>query len=223
MASSLADLQDLTAPQQAILEGMAAQPLLTQTFYLTGGTLLKARGIVPRESNDLDFFTFASVDSLTYSQRLVTFKEMLVATLGPSDIIPTDRGFQHRTSGMVVDIVADSVANIDAFVSFGRLQTASLKDLAAHKASALCSRDEVKDYLDIAFLTRHHHWLLKDLATFAEQKFGLGTISEEKLLTELIAKRDSFSIPPAIWLRDPAPNMQLVVDQIAYLIEHTTL
>ncbi len=220
---TLDSLQDLTETQRRVLEGIEREPTLTQTFYLTGGTLLKAVGIAPRRSDDLDFFTFPAVESLTYTQRLVRMREVLTGLFGNDAITETDRGFLHTASKTVIDVVADRVKAIDSFVPYGNLQTVSLKDLAASKASALCSRDEVKDYLDIAFLTKRQGWLLRDLAGLAEEKFGLGTVSEERLLTELLAKRDLFRVPPDLFIRNADENLALIHQQVAYLLEHTSV
>lgn len=220
---TLADLQDLTDPQRTILEALAKTPELSDIFYLTGGTLLKALGIVPRQSNDLDFFTFPTIDSLQFTQHLRRILELLQKTFGKDTIVITQDGFMHSPSGMLIDAVADGVENIDGFVLFESLKTAGLKDLAASKASAICSRDELKDYIDIAFLTRHAGWSLKDLADLAEQKFQLGTVTEEKLLTELIAKQDMFTIPEEIFLRDGKANRAFVEQQINVLLKQTTL
>lgn len=223
MSPTINDLQDLTKPQRQFLARIEHDALFTERFYLTGGTLLKALGVVPRQSNDLDFFTFSTVNAHDFINSLTHVKEQLEELFGARSIAPTDRGLLHTTSNMVIDIVADETPNIDEFVSFGHLRTSSLKDLAAHKASALCSRDEVKDYIDIAYLTKQQGWLLKDLAQLAERKFQLGTISEEKLLTELLAKREAFRIPLEIWLRQPEENSKHVEQQIQHLLETTSL
>lgn len=221
--ASLDDFKNLTSIQQQILGLVADDDKLRQTFYLTGGTLLKALGIVPRESNDLDFFTFPNINSLQYTQALSYFGQVLRRIIGEENIVTTDEGFMHKPSGMLVDAVHDNVQNIDTFISYGELKTASLKDIAASKASALCSRDELKDYVDIAFLTSSQTWLLKDLADLAEQKFGLGTITEEKLLAELISKKDMFKVQSELFLRDKEKNGSLLTQQIAHLIESTKI
>lgn len=219
----LSDLVDLTDVQRSVVEMVEKDDLLAKTFFLTGGTLLKARSIVPRESNDLDFFTFASVDGRVYVAALRAMKQKLQEMYSVEVIRVTDKGFLHEPSGMMIDAVADAVPNIEEFAAFGALKTASLPDMAAHKASALCSRDEIKDYIDMAFLTKNENWSLKDLEDLAERKFGLGTISEEKLLTELIAKRDIFAVRPDLFLRDGGENVKVVQIQIAKLIAGATL
>lgn len=220
---ALTDLVDLTAEQRTVLETIEQDETLCASLYLTGGTLLKALGIVPRHSNDLDLFTFPNVDRRAYFLHRQRVGELLRNAFPADDVRPTEEGYLHAPSGMVIDIVADAIPAIDAMAAFGKLQTAGPRDVAAGKASALCSRDELKDYIDIAFLTHRHRWALRDLEAMAEQKFGLGTITEEKLLAELIAKRDAFTIPDSVFLRDGDEHRRLVQRQVANLIEHTTL
>lgn len=223
MEKSLDTLQDLTKPQKSVLEAVAGDTYLADTFYFTGGTLLKALGIVPRQSNDLDLFTFHTVTSLFFTQQLVRLHTILDKLFGKNNIILTDKGFLHKPSGMTIDAVHDGIKNIDNFIPYGTLQTAGLKDLIAGKASALCSRDEVKDYVDIAFLSHHTKYTLADFATIAEEKFQLNTISEEKLLTELLAKRKMFDVQSDIFLRDKEENMNLLDKEINRLINSTTI
>lgn len=223
MKRSINNFLDLTESQRAVLECINAEPLLYETFYFTGGTALKALGIVPRISNDVDLFTFSHISSLVYTQRLTLFRTLLCDRFGSANIVETEHGFLHTGSGTIIDTVADTIRNIDAFFRYENISVASYKDMAAHKASALCSRDEVKDYVDLAFLTRDQQWLLKDLETFAEQKFGLGTISEEKLMTEFLAKREQFPLSPDMFLRTPSHYIALVEQQVAALLAQTTL
>lgn len=223
MTNTLADLVDLTPEQLLALSALERDRDLRQTFYFTGGTLLKALGIVPRRSNDLDFFTFPEVNQRIYLKQRQSAVACLKSAFGDDAVHATDAGAVHRPSGMVIDLVADTIQNIDSFVTFGALQTAGIKDIAASKASALCSRDEIKDYIDIAFLSEKYGWLLKDLEELAEKKFGLGTITEEKLLSELLSKREQFTLSPDIFLREGEKNIARVQTQISALIEQTTL
>lgn len=223
MQHTFSKLVDLSEAQHTLLWEFARTDELSQTFYLTGGTLLKARGIVPRLSNDLDFFTFPSFDQRAFIPRLRIFHSLLEKIFGSENIINTDRGFIHHPSGMIIDVIADEIQNIDEFVMFDTLSTSGLRDIVANKASALCSRDEIKDYIDIAFLTRDQGWSLKQLEEFAEKKFGLGTVTEEKLVTEILSKQSLFTLPPEIFLRNQEENVAIVHEQIAHLLETSTL
>lgn len=223
MSGAIAEMQDLTDAQFKFLSRVERDKVFTSVFFFTGGTLLKALGVVPRHSNDLDFFTFSHINDHNFVAAQTNAHDLLDEVFGADEITLTDRGFIHKQSGMTIDLVADRSPNIENFKSFGSLQAASLPDLAAHKASALCSRDEVKDYIDVAFLTKQQGWRLQDLERLAEKKFRLGTISEEKLLAELLAKREWFSIPAEIWLNSPEKNTSIVSAQIDYLIAQTSL
>ncbi len=223
MVHKLSELVDLSEVQYTLLQEFACVDSLSQTFYLTGGTLLKARGIVPRISNDLDFFTFPWIDQRLFMSHLRAFHSLLEKIFGSKHIVTTDRGFIHHPSGMLIDVIADEIKNIDEFVLFGKLSTSGLKDVAANKASALCSRDEIKDYVDIAFLTRDNTWSLHDLEEFAEKKFGLGTVTEEKLVTEILSKQSLFNLPSEIFLREAQENSTIVHKQITHLLEASTL
>ena len=217
------DFRDLTPPQRAILARFEREERFTRMFYFTGGTLLKALGIVPRESNDLDFFTFPGTDALHYRAVLTAMRGMLAEMFGPSGFDETDRGFTVKESGTIVDCIFDVVPLLEDTEHYGNLAVASIRDMAACKAGALCSRDEVKDYIDIAFLTQKEGWLLADLERLAEEKYRLGTVTEEKLLEELLHKRDLFTVEPERFLRDGAASARLVREQIEFLLTHSSL
>jgi predicted nucleotidyltransferase component of viral defense system len=223
MSHTLSDFIDLTDEQRAVLEAFERDPELCATFYFTGGTLLKALGIVPRLSNDLDFFTFHHVDERTFVVQQERLLKLLKTALGDSAVDITHHGLIHQSGGMIIDCILDAIPPIDEHQLYGNLKVASIKDVAASKASALCSRDEVKDYIDIAFLTKKHGWLLMNLEAYAEQKYKLGTVTEEKLLAELIGKRSQFVIPDEIFLREPEKHKKIVQEQIEVLINTSSL
>lgn len=223
MGNDLSAFRDLTPEQSALLRHLEGVPAFTDHFYFTGGTLLKALGIVPRASNDLDFFTFPDAGELGFRSGLAAVKASLEAMFGGAGFDETDRGFVLHSYNTLIDCIYDVVPLIDRTVHFGSLRTVGLKDMAACKAGALCSRDEVKDYIDIAFLTKKEGWLLADLERLAEEKYRLGTVTEEKLLEELLHKRELFTIAPDRFLRDGNANIALVNEQIEFLIQNTSL
>ncbi|MEK7137187.1 MAG: nucleotidyl transferase AbiEii/AbiGii toxin family protein [Patescibacteria group bacterium] len=223
MQHTLDDLQDLTPVQRALLARLEREERFTEHFYFTGGTLLKALGIVPRESNDLDFFTFPEVDSRQFRLSWVSMREAIVDVLGRDSFDETDRGFVLREQGMFVDCIYEMTPLIDKPAAFGALRTAGIRDIGASKAGALCSRDELKDYIDIAFLTKREHWLLADLERLAEEKYRMGTITEEKLLEELLHKRELFVVTSDRFIRNGKENVHLVHDQVDFLLQSTSL
>jgi len=220
---TMIDFQDLTEPQLKLLLRLEKEQCFTEHFYFTGGTLLKALGIVPRESNDLDFFTFPEVDYPSYKKGLSVVRMVVQEVYGADDFDETDRGFALTKEGTFIDCIHESTDLIGDTVSYGRLQTAGVQDIGASKAGALCSRDEIKDYIDIAFLTKRENWTLSDLERMAREKYKMDTITEEKLLEELLSKRDLFQILPERFLRNGNEYVDFVNQQINTLIEQTTL
>lgn len=218
MTKTLDDFVHLTAIQKRVLTCLNQEEIFYKHFYFTGGTLLKALDIVPRQSNDLDFFTFAHLPPLQFSPLLKGIDDILKRELKKDTLSVTSKGFLHNPSGILLDFILDTIEPIDAFVPYANIETASLKDIAAHKASALCSRDEIKDLIDLTFLTKKKGWLLKDLAKFAERKFQIGTITEEKLFEELLAKKKMFTLTPDLFLWAGKENVRLVKQQLEKLL-----
>lgn len=220
----LNDLKDLTTIQRTILECMESEKSFTDVFCFTGGTLLKALGVVPRESNDIDFFTMPETDERTYLAALAHARFMLNDLFGLEHIKETNRGFLLTKEGMRIECVYDAVPAIDAFISFGNLKTMGLRDITANKSAAFCVRDEIRDYIDLAFLTLQKGWKIADLAAIAEEKFSLQTISEEKLLTEFLQKKEMFHhCPPEIFLRNGEENAALVDKQVNILLQKISI
>jgi predicted nucleotidyltransferase component of viral defense system len=219
---TLQDFVHLTPIQTKVLTILNEHPVFYEHFYFTGGTLLKALGIVPRESNDLDFFTFHTVPPQKFPMIRRSLEELLKKELGRESLGKATKGYVHE-SGMILEFIEDSLPPIGEFQTFGHIKTASLKDIAAGKTSALCTRDEVKDLIDIALLTKQEQWLLRDLADFAEEKFSIGTMQEEKLFEELLAKKKMFTVPPSIFLSDGEKNVELVNKQVDRLLNKNSL
>ncbi len=223
MVKTIADFVHLTDIQKQVLNLLNRHEVFYKNFYFTGGTLLKAHGIVPRESNDLDFFTFSNINTGEFPLLLKSMKNILVAEFGEKNLTPAPKGFLHNPSGMVIELIADGIKPIDDLVFFDQIATDGLKDIAAKKASALCCRDEVKDLIDIAFLTKRQDWTLADLAEFAQEKFQIGTMQEEKLFEELLSKKKMFVVTPERFLFDGEKNARLVSEQIEHLLTTSSL
>jgi predicted nucleotidyltransferase component of viral defense system len=218
MKQQITDFIDLTDAQKAVLALLEANPVFTEHFYFTGGTLLKALGIVPRESNDLDFFTFPSFDTSRFPQIVGQIKRVISDSIG--SVTDTQKGFIHNASGMILEFVHEPTHLLEECIFYGNLGVSHVRDIAAHKASALCCRDEVKDLIDIAFLTQMQSWNLSDLEDLAYEKFGIKTVTQEKLLEEVLAKKDMFTITHTQFLKDGKANVKLCEDRIRYLLDN---
>lgn len=165
----------LTSLQLAVLEQFFATDT-GQRFFLTGGTALAAFHLHHRRSVDLDLFTLDDL-ALREAGLLVPqlaadlgcqigrartsehFRQFLLEPeSGPPlqvDLI-RDFGPQYGQHGTVRDIVIDSLENI-----------------AANKLTAILSRTEAKDFVDLYFILRAGYDFVDLLPKAREKDPGL--------------------------------------------------
>lgn len=120
---------------------------LGDSYYLAGGTALAIR-LGHRKSVDLDYFSRESIDTVLLKTQL-------------RDLFPDARMqvvFEERNTlwtsidGVKVSFISrfeqllDSVDRIDVF------PLAGVRDITLMKLSAICGREEYKDYFDLACL-----------------------------------------------------------------------
>lgn len=147
----------LTEHQRNVLQLLAEEPLLANTFVLSGGTALAAFYLRHRLSEDLDFFVKEAIDRphigqfvetvrMTLAAQHVQFKKLydrrIFTFIFPHDeelkMEFTQFPYEHlekpkRREGILVD---------------------SLRDIAAGKLAAMLDRFEPKDYVDLYFLLK---------------------------------------------------------------------
>lgn len=153
-------MEILTDLQRKILFQFSGLPD-QEAFYLTGGTALSAIFLKHRRSHDLDFFTPIEELIQPHSQKL---EESLVKEGLKVDRL---RAFQSFTELSVssendftmVHFALDSPfrfeepSKVDEI--FG-VKVDSLIDIATNKVLALFGRAELRDFIDVYFLTKEH-------------------------------------------------------------------
>ncbi len=174
----------LSKPQGAILQELAASPLVGR-FYWTGGTLLAEKYLHHRASYDVDLFSDQPVCH--------------------ADIIPLVRAVQTRLGLKIAEekkvfdrwefFLRNHMETRFKFVhyDFPALKPRrkwrgvlidSLEDLAANKTMALIDRHEPKDVVDIYFLIQAG-FNMKKLLRLARKKFEV-RFDETSLLSEIL-------------------------------------
>ena len=152
----------LDKERQAILPLLGKLP---KHFYLAGGTAL-ALQIGHRDSIDFDFFTDEDFDT-----------EVLFQTL--KEIFSTHEVLKTHEEKNTLYITINNTIKI-SFITFKYplllpvvedqyLRLASTKDIACMKLSAITSRFNFKDYVDIFFLFKQ--FTLQDMLESAQIKF----------------------------------------------------
>jgi predicted nucleotidyltransferase component of viral defense system len=127
------------------------------SYYLAGGTAI-ALQIGHRESIDLDYFINEDIDT----QRL---KDLINENFKNSKV---DFVFEERNTlwciidGVKVSFISRFDILINKIVIIEDFRFASIEDLIVMKLSAICSREEYKDYFDLATLATvsdAHLWM----------------------------------------------------------------
>ena len=122
--------------------------VFSDEFYLAGGTAL-ALQIGHRTSIDLDYFSTRPIDTVALKDKLfhffasheieITFEDTNTLWCSIDEIKVS---FITREDKLLKPIITD-----DSF------RLASLEDLTVMKLSAICGRDEYKDYFDLVCIS----------------------------------------------------------------------
>ncbi|MBI5645320.1 MAG: nucleotidyl transferase AbiEii/AbiGii toxin family protein [Ignavibacteriae bacterium] len=148
-----------TPEQRAVLVELLALQSIRSHFFLTGGTALSVFYLHHRLSNDIDLFSrdLEALHEVDYELRL--HFGMRAVRLRGSEYILT-----YRIDETKVDIVRDPLsldeARPTAVMDRGReIRIDTLRNICSNKLTAMASRAEPKDFVDLFFLGR-------DAATF---------------------------------------------------------
>ncbi len=125
---------------------------LDTPFYLTGGTALSRCYFNHRYSDDLDFFVNKDANYQTHVAKIVDG----LADLGITELRKFDTFTSFMVDGLLkVDLVNDIPSHIGDFNAFGIFSKVdNLQNILSNKISALVSRDEPKDVVDIWTIAR---------------------------------------------------------------------
>jgi predicted nucleotidyltransferase component of viral defense system len=143
--------------QQDVLGSLSELDVLARNFFMTGGTTLSVFYLHHRTSEDLDFFStqFRDLGTIDSSLKRI-FKKDLSLIQSSSDF------FSYLIRGTKVDIVFDPLSSLESRPPVG-LQTGrqilidTLDNIASNKLSAVVSRSEAKDLIDLYFIG-HFVW-----------------------------------------------------------------
>jgi hypothetical protein len=138
--------------QQSLLGEMSEINLISQNFFATGGTTLSVFYLHHRLSEDLDLFSIefrdlGGVDS--------TLKRILGKNL--SLVQSSSEFYSYLINGIKVDIVFDPLSTHEkraqvTLTKGKRICIDTLDNIASNKLSALASRTEPKDLVDLYFI-----------------------------------------------------------------------
>lgn len=127
--------------------GKAVYARLDSAYYLAGGTALSLF-IGHRESVDLDYFISKHIDTKKLKELLL---ELFPEAVFPYEDVDT---LWCTVDGVKVSFISRLVPMLGALQDEEGFRMASIQDLVVMKLSAVCGRDEYKDYYDLAELAK---------------------------------------------------------------------
>lgn len=136
-----------TISESMALIGKRVHDELDSAYYLAGGTALSLL-LGHRKSIDLDYFINSSIDT-----EQLTLK--LLEMFGPEKVKVV---FQEKDTlwvtidGVKVSFIARLNPLLEPITDQEGFRLAQPKDITVMKLSAICSREEYKDYFDLACL-----------------------------------------------------------------------
>lgn len=130
----------------SLIDQLAQQPDIADSFYLAGGTAL-ALQLGHRISVDLDFFISTPFPEERYERLLIE---------NGCVIISSEKNTIHAVNTTArLSLINYPYPCIAPFVSFRGINLASIQDIACMKTVAISQRSEKKDFYDMYELLKH--------------------------------------------------------------------
>lgn len=187
----------LTPLQRRFIRLFAADKTLQKQFYLTGGTALAAYYLKHRYSEDLDFFSYESVDIL----GIDVFLKRVKPSLG---ISKTDFQQSYNRNIFFLHAKKEILKTEFTYFPFEQVETPlrkdgvavdSLVDLAVNKAFTISQNPRARDFIDLYFiLAGNRKYTFEKLLKLARAKFD-AQIDPLQLGTQLLKAKNIQDIP----------------------------
>lgn len=157
-----------------VLNLLSGEKLITDSFYLTGGTALAEFYLKHRLSEDLDFFCENEFDPLLVTSVFKKIQEKAGITS-----IRHEQSFNRNL--FFLGLTDDSIKTeftyfpfprIESKKKIGNLYVDSLLDIAVNKVFTIYQKPRSRDFIDLYFILKQEKlWSIDDLVEKAQVKF----------------------------------------------------
>lgn len=145
-------------------------------FFLTGGAALAGYYLGHRRTKDLDLFT---ADQAAFARGVPALRAAAEALGATTENLVTAPAFRRlvvtrSSEALVVDLVLDPAPQVMAEKRrFGHVVVDPIEEIAANKLCTLLSRSELRDLVDLWFLSEAGYPPLRFLAAARRKDGGL--------------------------------------------------
>ncbi len=163
----------LTKNQRLLLAEIVKNKIITDTFYLGGGTALAEFYLKHRRSEDLDFFTENEFDPFFIS----TFFKSIQKKIGIKGIdfqqsFNRNLFFCHCPNEVLkVEFTFFPFPRVESKKNVDGMQIDSLLDIAINKVFTIYQKPRSRDFIDLYLIVKKTGWSLPELIKKAKIKF----------------------------------------------------
>jgi len=163
----------LSENQRRVLDAIAGERVITDAFYLSGGTALAEYYLHHRYSEDLDFF---SPDEFSIEGVTAVLKKISKRT--------GITGIRHQQSFnrnlFFLEVGNETIKTEFTYYPFERIDTTrkegtlgidSLLDIAVNKLFTIYQKPRARDFIDLYCIMQQQNWTISDLSQKARIKF----------------------------------------------------
>ncbi len=159
-----------------------------QSFFLTGGSALSIFYLDHRFSYDLDLFTLENVDWHLFENELRDTSERINAALSSISTSLLFRRYQIERNNEVeiLDFIIEKVPQLNKKKNlFGTIKVDTLNEIGVNKICTLLSRSEIKDLIDLYFLSKKGFNVLEHINDSKKKDAGLNPSTLSFVLDEI--------------------------------------
>ncbi len=178
----------LSPYQKKILSLVAEEKMITDSFYLSGGTGLAEFYLNHRLSEDLDFFSESEVDVLALSTvfKKIQKKAGIIKVRFEQSFNRNLFFLECENDTVKTEFTYFPFPHIESGMMTGHLRVDSLLDIAVNKLFTIYQKPRSRDFIDLyCILQKEKEWDIADLVKKARIKFDY-TIDSLQLSSQFV-------------------------------------
>jgi predicted nucleotidyltransferase component of viral defense system len=163
----------LTKNQTKILELISNDKMMSEFFYLTGGTALAEFYLRHRLSEDLDFFSEREFNPQDVYTFLTTLKKLIgLKKIAYEQSFNRNLFFLHLNKEIIkTEFTYFPFPRIEKKLKQNRLYIDSLQDIAINKIFTIYQKPRSRDFIDLYYIIKEKKYAINDLIKKAKMKF----------------------------------------------------
>lgn len=159
-------------------------------FFLTGGSALSIFYLDHRFSYDLDLFTPEKIDWHLLDNEIREISDKIGASQNviSSSLLHKRYQLKRKDECEIIDFVIEKVPPLHNKNTFGKIKVDTAEEIGVNKICTLVSRSEIKDIIDLYFLSRSNFDIVGHLNDSMKKDSGLNASTLSFILNGIKVK-----------------------------------